>query len=234
MKRVKYHKLVEELRPTFVCQDLFCTEHMAGTSLSMSALSSLTCGEEPSLTILVLFTFHFLISLVPNPQPTCCQVRCLYMSWSQTCGLPRLRPCPWRTCRSPEDCPWAWTCLPECLPRLISASAVDPLSQQYQEFLSLSTRLPPRNCLFELTCEGCHPNLQAYAWCGYLQILGKRQQRQASPKVHFSAKPVISSDLSDQRWGTMSLRKKTKLYFCLPEKSSTSNDGKLSSKLPSS
>ena len=69
MKRVKYHKLVEELRPTFVCQDLFCTEHMAGTSLSMSALSSLTCGEEPSLTILVLFTFHFLISLVP--QPTC-------------------------------------------------------------------------------------------------------------------------------------------------------------------
>ena len=156
------------------------------------------------------------------------------MSWSQTCGLPRLRPCPWRTCRSPEDCPWTWTCLPECLPRLISASAVDPLSQQYQEFLSLSTCLSLRNCRSEFTCEGCHPDLQAYAWCGYLQILGKRQQRQASPKVHFSAKPVISSDLSDQRWGTLSLRKKTKLYFCLPEKSSTSNDRKLSSKLLSS
>ena len=37
---------------------------MAGTSLSMSALSSLTCGEEPSLTILVLFTFHFLTRYV--------------------------------------------------------------------------------------------------------------------------------------------------------------------------
>ena len=30
----------------------------------MSALSSLTCGEEPSLTILVLFTFHFLTRYV--------------------------------------------------------------------------------------------------------------------------------------------------------------------------
>ena len=130
------------------------------------------------------------------------------MSWSQTCGLPRLRPCPWRTCRSPEDCPWTWTCLPECLPRLISASAVDPLSQQYQEFLSLSTCLSLRNCRSEFTCEGCHPDLQAYACWGYLQILGKRQQRQASPKVHYSAKPVISSDLSAQRLGTLSLRKK--------------------------
>ena len=148
------------------------------------------------------------------PQPTCCQVRCLYMSWAQTCGLPtKPRPCPWRTCRSPEDCPWTWTCLPECLPRLISASAVDPLSQQYQEFLSLSTCLSLRNCRSQLTCEGCHPDLQAYAWCGYLQILGKRQQRQASPKVHFSAKPVISSDLSAQRWGTLSLRKKTELSY---------------------
>ena len=130
------------------------------------------------------------------------------MSWSQTCGLPRLRPCPWRTCSSPKDCPWTWTCLPECLPRLISASAVDPLSQQYQEFLSLSTCLSLRNCRSEFTCEGCHPDLQAYAWCGYLQILGKRQQRQASPKVHFSAKPVISSDLSAQRLGPLSVRKK--------------------------
>ena len=136
------------------------------------------------------------------------------MSWAQTCGLPRLRPCPWRTCSSPEDCPWTWTCLPECLPRLISALTVDPLSQQYQEFLSLSTCLPLRNCCSELTCEGCHPNLQAYAWCGYLQILGKRQQRQASPKVHFSAKPVISQWwLVRSEMGDIVSEKKNKALF---------------------
>ena len=169
------------------------------------------------------------------PQPTCCQFRCLYMSWAQTCGLPRLRPCPWRTCSSPEDCPWAWTCLPECLPRLISASAVDPLSQQYQEFLySLSTCLSLRSYRSKLTCEGCHPDLQAYAWCGYLQILGKRQQRQASPKVHFSAKPVISSDLSDQRWGTLSLRKKNRALCLFAREIFNLKWSKLSSKLLSS
>jgi len=195
------------LNPTDATQDNTSSTPQWGT------LSSIV----PQVSIIQSFFFPTDLTISPRelPSPSRRELRTSSPSvvdltlCRATCGLPRPRPCPWRTCRSPEDCPWTWTCLPECLPRLISASAVDPLSQQYQEFLSLSTCLPPRNCCSELTCEGCHPDLTAYAWCGYLQILGKRQQRQASPKVHFSAKPVISSDLSAQRLGTLSLRKKT-------------------------